>query len=219
MKKSFAVIGLGSFGTSLLLELTRLGAEVLAIDVNAELINNVSKYTDTAVAANSTDESVLRELGVERIDHVIVSIGQNVQDSILTVIILKELGVKYVTVKVETDYHRKIVEKLGADEVITPEKAAGERLARKIVTTNVVDFWSLDNNYSIFQLKAGKGVFGKTLLLLDTTNKYDITIALIKRGTETIMPKADTMILEGDELLVVGLNKNIKKFDDKVNNR
>ncbi len=219
MKKSFAVIGLGSFGTSLLLELTRLGAEVLAIDVNAELINNVSKYTDTAVAANSTDESVLRELGVERIDHVIVSIGQNVQDSILTVIILKEIGVKYITVKVETDYHRKIVEKLGADEVITPEKAAGERLARKIVTTNVVDFWSLDNDFSIYQLKAGKGVFGKTLLLLDTTNKYDIAIALIKRGNETIMPKADTMILEGDELLVVGLNKKIKKFDDKVNNR
>ncbi len=219
MRKSFAVIGLGSFGTSLLLELTRLGAEVLAIDVNEDLINNVSKYTDTAVAANSTDESVLRELGVERIDHVIVSIGQNVQDSILTVIILKEIGVKYITVKVETDYHRKIVEKLGADEVITPEKAAGERLARKIVTTNVVDFWSLDNDFSIYQLKAGKGVFGKTLLLLDTTNKYDIAIALIKRGNETIMPKADTMILEGDELLVVGLNKKIKKFDDKVNNR
>ncbi len=217
MKKSFAVIGLGSFGTSLLLELTRLGAEVLAIDVNEDLINNVSKYTDTAVCANSTDESVLRELGVERIDHVIVSIGQNVQDSIMTVIILKEIGVKYITVKVETDYHRKIVQKLGADEVITPEKAAGERLARKIVTTNVVDFWSVDPDYSIYQLKAGKGVVGKTLMLLDSSNKYDINIALIKRGKDTLMPKADTMILEGDELLVVGLNKKIRKFDDKVN--
>ncbi len=217
MKKSFAVIGLGSFGISLLLELTRLGAEVLAIDVNEELINNVSKYTDTAVAANSTDESVLRELGVEKIDHVIVSIGQNVQDSIMTVIMLKELGVKYITVKVETDYHRKIVQKLGADEVITPEKAAGERLARKIVTTNVVDFWSVDQDYSIYQLKAGKGVVGKSLLLLDTTNKHDIAITLIKRGKETFMPKADTVILEGDELLVIGLNKKVKKFDDKVN--
>ena len=138
---TFAVIGCGQFGGSVVEELARQGADVLAIDCNEEVI-----------ILDSTDEEALRSIGIRNIDHVIVGIGQNIQASILTVLLLKEIGVNKVTVKVVNDYHKKVILKIGADSVIQPEKDTGKRLAHQMLSDFVLDYLVLSDTYSIVEL-------------------------------------------------------------------
>lgn len=195
MKKEYAVIGLGRFGGSICKALSEEGLEVMAMDMNEDRVNEYAKIASHAVIGDSTDESVLKNLGIRNFDHVIVAIGENIQASILTTIMLKELGVKMVTVKAQNDYHEKVLNKIGADRIVHPERDMGRRIAHKIISNNVLDYLELSDEYSLIEIVANSRLAGHSLLDLDIRARYGINIVAIKRGKEVIVsPLADEMI-------------------------
>ncbi|MGN1401877.1 MAG: potassium channel family protein [Bacillus sp. (in: firmicutes)] len=217
MKKEFAVIGLGRFGGSICRELVALGMEVLAIDTDEDRVNEFAAIASHAVIGDTTDEAMLKSLGIRNFDHVIVAIGDNIQASILTTLILKELGVKGITVKAQNDYHEKVLNKIGADHVVHPERDMGRRIAHKIVSNNVLDYLELSDEHSLVEIVAPKTLDGKTLLDLDIRARYGINIVAFKRGRNIIVsPQADEEMKEGDVLIVIGSDMAINRFEKKV---
>lgn len=217
MKKEFAVIGLGRFGGSICRELVELGMEVMAIDKNEEKINEFANIVSHAVVGNSVDENVLKSLGIRNFEHVIVAIGLDIQASILTTLILKELGVNKITVKAQNDYHEKVLKKIGADHIVHPERDMGKRIAHHIVSNNVLDYLELSDEHSIVEIKASKRLDGHTMMDLDIRARYGITIVAIKRGQDIIVsPQATEPIKENDVLIVIGADSDINRFEKKV---
>lgn len=215
IRKQFVVIGLGRFGGSVCKELVHQGHEVLAMDTDEQKVNDYAQIATHAVVANSTDESTLRSLGIRNFENVVVAIGDNIQASILTTLLLKELGVKNVLVKAKNDYHHKVLEKIGADQIVHPENDMGRRVAQQMADEKVIDFIELSNEYSIVELIATAKLEGKTLVQLDIRAKYGVTILAIKKGEEiNISPLPDYKICSGDLLIVIGHNKDIKRFED-----
>ncbi|WP_226566985.1 potassium channel family protein [Bacillus stratosphericus] len=216
MKKEYAVIGLGRFGGSICKALSEEGLEVMAMDMNEDRVNEYAKIASHAVIGDSTDESVLKNLGIRNFDHVIVAIGENIQASILTTIMLKELGVKMVTVKAQNDYHEKVLNKIGADRIVHPERDMGKRIAHKIISNNVLDYLELSDEYSLIEIVANTRLAGHTLLDLDIRARYGINIVAIKRGKEVIVsPLADEMIQKEDVLIVIGSVADIGRFEKR----
>ncbi|RZI50951.1 TrkA family potassium uptake protein [Aeribacillus pallidus] len=217
MKKEFAVIGLGRFGGSICRTLSEEGAEVLAIDVDEDRVNEFANIVSHAVVADTTDEAVLKSLGIRNFDHVIVAIGDNIQASILTTIMLKELGVKHITVKAQNDYHEKVLSKIGADTVVHPERDMGRRLAHNLLSNNVLDYLELSEEHSIVEIAANRNIAGHSLIELDIRAKYGINIVAIKRNNEIIVsPQATEVIKAGDILIVIGADVDIARFEKKV---
>ncbi|MDF1506758.1 TrkA family potassium uptake protein [Robertmurraya sp. DFI.2.37] len=219
VKKEFAVIGLGRFGGSIVRELAEQGMEVMAIDTKEERVNEFSMIASHAVMGDTTDESVLKGLGIRNFDHVIVAIGDNIQASILTTLMLKELGVKHITVKAQNDYHEKVLLKIGADTVVHPERDMGKRIAHKMVSNSVLDYLELSDEHSIVEIVAGGAMIGHTILELDIRAKYGINIVAIKRGNDiNVSPQANEVILQNDILIVIGADSDISRFEKKVMN-
>lgn len=217
MKKEFAVIGLGRFGGSICRTLSEQGMEVMAIDTNEDRVNQYSMIASHAVVGDSTDESVIKGLGIRNFDHVIVAIGDNIQASILTTLILKELGVKNITVKAQNDYHEKVLRKIGADHVVHPERDMGKRIANNIVSNNVLDYLELSDEHSIVEIVARDKLAGHTIIDLDIRAKYGINIVAIKRNNDIIVsPQANDTIEEDDILIVIGADIDISRFEKKV---
>ncbi|MFD2443348.1 potassium channel family protein [Bacillus sp. CGMCC 1.16607] len=217
MKKEFAVIGLGRFGGSICRALAEQGMEVMAIDNNEERVNQYAMIASHAVVGDTTDETVLKSLGIRNFDHVIVAIGDDIQSSILTTLILKELGVKNITVKAQNDYHEKVLLKIGADHVVHPERDMGRRIAHNIVSNNVLDYLELSDEHSIVEIVASNKLDGHSLIDLDIRAKYGINIVAIKRGDEILVsPQAGEIILQGDILIVIGADADINRFEKKV---
>ncbi|MGM9928244.1 MAG: potassium channel family protein [Bacillus sp. (in: firmicutes)] len=217
MKKEFAVIGLGRFGGSICRELIKLGVEVLAIDHVEERVNEFASIASHAVIGDTTDESVLKSLGIRNFDHVIVAIGDDIQASILTTLMLKELGVKDITVKAQNDYHEKVLRKIGADHVVHPERDMGRRIAHKIVSNNVLDYLELSDEHSLVEIVASEKLDGKSLIDLDIRARYGINIVGFKRANEIIVsPQANEIIQKGDVLIVIGADNDITRFEKKV---
>jgi len=216
-RKEFAVIGLGRFGGSICRTLSEQGMEVLAIDIDEDRVNEFASIASHAVVGDSTDESVLKSLGIRNFDHVIVAIGDNIQASILTTIILKELGVKHITVKATNDYHEKVLKKIGADQVVHPERDMGERIAYNIISNNVLDYLQLSEEHSIVEIVASERLDGHSLLELDIRARYGINIVAIKRGNDIIVsPLASEIIRAGDILIVIGADEDIDRFETKL---
>jgi trk system potassium uptake protein len=216
-KKEFAVIGLGRFGGSICRTLSEQGMEVLAIDIDEDRVNEFASIASHAVVGDSTDESVLKSLGIRNFDHVIVAIGDNIQASILTTIILKELGVKHITVKATNDYHEKVLKKIGADQIVHPERDMGERIAHNIISNNVLDYLELSDEHSIVEIVASERLDGHSLLELDIRARYGINIVAIKRGNDIIVsPLASEIIRKDDILIVIGADEDIDRFEAKV---
>ncbi len=138
--KSFAVIGLGRFGTAVAKVLAELGNEVLAVDKDPEVIKEVSSLVTYAVEADVMDETVLRDLGISNMDAVVISIGSDLQASIMATLISKELGVKRVVAKAQTELHGKVLKKIGADRIIFPERDMGSRVAHNLTSRNILDY-------------------------------------------------------------------------------
>lgn len=217
MKKEFAVIGLGRFGGSICRTLAEQGIEVMGIDNNEERVDEYSTIASHAVVANTTDEKVLKSLGIRNFDHVVVAIGDDIQASILTTIMLKELGVKKVTVKAQNDYHEKVLVKIGADHVVHPERDMGRRIANNIISNNVLDYLELSDEHSIVEIVASEKIDGYSILHLDVRAKYGINIVAIKRRDEIIVsPQANEMIYKEDILIVIGADVDINRFEKKV---
>ncbi|WP_102347098.1 potassium channel family protein [Bacillus sp. Marseille-P3661] len=217
MKKEFAVIGLGRFGGSICKTLVQEGMEVLAIDSDEDKVHQFSDIVSHAVVADSTDESVLKSLGIRNFDHIIVAIGDNIQASILTTLILKELGAEKITVKAQNDYHEKVLIKIGADQVVHPERDMGRRIANNMISNNVLDYLELSDEHSIVELIASKKMDGKTLVELDIRAKYGCNIVAIKRNNNIMVsPIAKERIQEGDILIVIGADSDIDRFEKKI---
>lgn len=214
MKQEFAVIGLGRFGGSVCRELSMEGMHVLAIDRDEEKINEYKNIATYAVIADATDEVTLKELGIRNIDHVIVAIGDNIQASILTTVILTELGIKKITVKAQNDYHEKILNKIGANQVVHPERDMGKRIAHSIISNNILDYLELSDDHSIVEVKASKKMIGKTLIDLDIRANYGCNVVAIKQGKEiNVSPSADDVLQMDDILIVIGSDKDISGFE------
>lgn len=214
MKQNFAVMGLGRFGGSICKELSEEGMQVLAVDNDEERVNEFKNIASHAVIADTTDEDALRELGLKNIDHVIVAIGENIQASILTTVILTDLDVKKITVKAQNDYHEKILNKIGVDQVVHPERDMGKRIAHHLISNNILDYLELSDEYSIVEVRAGRKMVGRTLVDLDIRMKYGCNVVAIKGDSGiTISPGSDVVLKADDVLIVVGADKDISKFE------
>lgn len=217
MKKEFVVIGLGRFGGSIVNELVELDAEVMAIDISPDRVEEYAQIATTAVSADTTDESALRSLGIRNFEHVVVAIGENIQASILTTLILKEIGVKHITVKAQNDYHAKVLRKIGADQVVHPERDMGKRIANNMVSNNILDYLELSDEYSIVEIRANEKLAGSTLIDLDIRAKYGVNIVAIKRHTQILVsPQAIEEIELNDILIVIGSDVDIHRFEKKA---
>src|SRR5690625_4724129 len=217
MNRDFAVIGLGRFGSSICKELTLEGMNVLAIDIDENKVNEFKNVALHAVIADSTDEEVLKELGIKNIDHVIVAIGDNIQASILTTVILSELGIKKITVKAQNDYHEKILNKIGAHQVVHPERDMRKRIAHRIMSNNILDYLELSEEYSIVEIKVSHKMVGKTLKNLDIRAKYGCNVIGIKRANHiNVSPSADEILDDNDILIVTGADQDIDMFEKNL---
>jgi trk system potassium uptake protein TrkA len=214
MKKQFAIVGMGRFGSSVARTLSGLGFEVLAIDQDEQRTQDVANFVTHAVQADATDEDAMRALGLGNFDVVVVAIGQDIQSSILTTIILKEMGVPTVIVKAQNELHGKVVRKIGADKVIYPERDMGQRVAHHLVSPNILDYIELSEDYSIVELKANSKMVGKNLRQLDIRAKHRCNVIAIKTGDKmNIAPHAEDLITENDVLIIVGKNKDLNNFE------
>ncbi len=217
MKKSFIVIGLGRFGSSVAKTLALMNCDVLAVDINEDSVSQISRIVPHCVIADASKEQVLRELGVKSIDHAVVAIGNNLQASILTVVNLKKLGVSRITVRADVEGHREVYETLGATEVIIPEETAAESLANQITSDTIKDYYLVASNYAIAQVSIGRD-FEENLIKLDLRNNYDINIVgIIKPSGEFSIPRGTDNLKKGDTAVVVGTKLKIKKFDEFLN--
>jgi trk system potassium uptake protein len=217
VRKNFAVIGLGRFGGSICRTLSDEGFEVLAIDKNEERVNAYAMIASHAAVGDTTDEAVLKSLGIRNFDHVIVAIGDDIQSSILTTLILKELGVNHITVKAQNDYHEKVLVKIGADKVVHPERDMGRRIANNMASSSVLDYLELSDEHSIVEIVANNKISGHTIIDLDIRKKYGLNIVAIKRGMDIIVsPKANEDIQANDVLIVIGTDEDIDRFERKV---
>lgn len=217
MKKDFAVIGLGRFGGSICRELSKEGKQVLAIDRDEQRVNKYKDIAYHAVILDATDEDSLKEIGIQNFEHVIVAIGENIQASILTTVILTDLRVEQVTVKAQNDYHEKILRKLGVEDVVHPERDMGRRIAQHIISDNILDYLDLSDDHSIVEVRAGKKMIGKSLLQLNIRAKYGCNVVAVKRGENiNASPSPDYIFSKDDILLVIGNNLDIKHFEKQL---
>lgn len=217
MKKQFAVIGLGRFGGSITKALSRAGYEVLAIDTNEEKVNHFANVATHAVVADATEENTLKSLGIRNFDHVVVAIGDNIQSSILTTLMLVEQDVNHITVKAQNDYHEKVLLKIGAHKVVHPERDMGIRIAHNIVSKNVLDYLELSDEYSIVELVAGSMVDGKSLIELDLRAIYDCNVMAVKRDEDVnVSPSPDDILYDGDIIIVIGADEDITRMEEEL---
>ncbi|MBE6049889.1 MAG: TrkA family potassium uptake protein [Clostridium sp.] len=218
-KKQFVVVGIGRFGYSVAKTLYELGNDVLVIDEDEERVQEISDEVTHAVQMDATDESAIKSLGMRNFDVAIVSIGGNIQSSIMVTLLLKELGVKYIIAKGNNELHAKVLYKIGADRVILPEKDMGIRVAHNIVSSNILDYIELSEDYSILEIEALEIWVGKSLKDLRLRSTYEINVMAIKRGDEVnISPTADEVIREKDILVAIGAGKNLDKLEGMIVN-
>lgn len=212
--KQFLVLGLGRFGTSLAKTLCELGQEVLAVDSDEELVSDIAPHVTQAIQLDATDESLLASLGVQNFDAAVVSIGQNTRDSILVCVLLKELGVPYLIAKANDELHAKVLRKIGADRVIFPERDMGARLARNILTPNVLDLMNLSDGYQIIEIRVPSKWIGESLISLNVRRRYGLNILAIHRSGRFLASPAPDMLFEKEDiLLVMGRTEDIERLE------
>ena len=216
-KKSFAVIGLGQFGISIVEELVDNGMDVIAIDSSEEAVKKISALLPTVAIANATDDEALKELGIKDVDAAIVAFGSHIESSVLTTVILKELGVKSIIVRADDPYYVPILKKLGATEVTMPQKAAGIALANRLGNEDFKDFYKLDDKYSVVSIVINSAYVPQQLKDMFSKDKYGVNIVLIMRNGRSFVPGGNDSILPDDTIFVVGGTKEIRAFREAVN--
>lgn len=213
VKKQYAVIGLGRFGTSVARRLHDAGQEVLGIDVNEERVEDAEKYVTHAVVADTTDEKALTSIGIRNFDVVIVAIGNDIQSSILTVMLLKDLGVKKIIAKCQGKRHGHVLDKIGADWLIYPERDMGERVANQLLSPNMLNYIELSKEYNIEEIMIPTKMAEKSLRQLDIRAKYNVSvIAIISNGEIIVSPSPDQIIHREDILVMIGNREDLAKF-------
>jgi len=205
--KSYVVIGLGRFGQGVARQLCQLGAEVLAMDLRGDLVQQVANDVTHAVVGDAQDKEVLRALGVKDFDCAVIAIGEDLAASVLTAMNLQELGVPYIVCKAHDETHRRVLEKLGVQRVVIPEKDQAQRLARSLHSHNVLEYIELSEEYGILEVPAPKSWVGKSLKELNVRAKLGVNIIAVESDrTTNVSPSADYRILSEDVLVVLGDN-------------
>ncbi|MGV8146197.1 MAG: potassium channel family protein [Alkaliphilus sp.] len=213
--KQFVVIGCGRFGTSVAETLYSMGNEVLAIDSSEEIIQNIAPNVTHAVQAEATDEYALKALGIGNFDVAIISIAGNIQSSIMAALIIKEMGVKYIVGKAQSELHAKVLTKIGVDRVVFPEREMGKRVARNLMTSNIVDFIELSPEYSIIETILPEKWANKTLVAIDVRANYNVSVMAIKNGSKmNVAPQATEVLKKDDILVIIGHNDDLKKIEN-----
>ncbi|WP_194190585.1 potassium channel family protein [Clostridium chrysemydis] len=216
-KRQFVVIGLGRFGSSVAETLYGLGNDVLVIDKDEDLIQDISDKVTHAVQMDATDENALRSLGLRNFDVAVVTIGSNIQASVMVTLLVKELGVRYIIAKGNSDLHAKVLYKIGADRVILPEKDMGVRVAHNLVSESILDFIELSPDYSIMEIESLEEWTGSTLGELKLRSKYGINVMAIKRGDEiNLSPLADDVVEAKDILIAIGSAEDLSKLEGMI---
>jgi trk system potassium uptake protein TrkA len=215
-KRDFVVFGLGKFGRSVAQTLSKNGCDVLAIDINEEIIQDISERVTHAVQADVTDSEALHALGVRNFDVAIIAISNNMQSSIMATILAKELGVPFVIAKAQNEIHKRVLEKVGADKVVFPEREIGVRIANNLISDNFVDYVELSEEYSIVELSVKDEWIGKTLKELNLRAKYSINVMAIRTGDDvlTITPGPNQVLKDGDVMVVIGSNVELQKINN-----
>lgn len=211
-KKQFAVIGLGTFGYNVAVELAKKGRQVLAIDIDTEIVNNISQFVTQALVADATDEKAMQQAGVGDCDSVIVSIGESIETSILATLIVKELGVKNIIVKCTSQWHSKVAAKLGADTVVYPEFEMAKKLVDSIVTPNILEQIELSKDYNLVEIVAPKEFLGKAIKNSGIRSNYGVNIIAVRRQVPVINDAGETDIKE-EVVMVPGPDDEISRND------
>ena len=215
--KQFVIIGLGRFGSSVAKTLYALGHDVLAIDSNEDLVQEISDSVTHAVQMDATDENALRTLGLRNFDVAVVTIAANIQASVMATLLVKDMGIKYIIAKGNSDLHAKVLYKIGADRVILPEKDMGVRVAHNLVSSSILDYIELSPDYSIIEIESPKEWYGKSMKELSLRSKYGINVMAIKRNNEVnISPDADDVINKDDIVVAIGSAEDLTKLEGKI---
>lgn len=217
MRKTFMVIGLGRFGSCVARVLVSNKCDIIAIDKNEKSVRDLSKIVNNCVIADSTSLSVLSDLDANKVDHAIVAIGNNLQASILTVINLKKLGVRKITVRADDITYKEVFEALGATDVIVPEESSAISLGNQIMSDSVLDYYGVSDDYAMVKIIVGKAFVPKNLIELNLRALFDINIVGITRNNKFFIPRGTDSIDPDDVVVVVGTRSKIAKLDDFFN--
>ncbi|BCS36026.1 potassium transporter Trk [Luteitalea sp. TBR-22] len=213
-KRLYAVIGLGRFGSAVASTLIALGQEVIGVDDDEDRVREMGELTTNALQIDATDIRALRQAGVGEADVAIISIGENIEASLLIVMQVKDLGVQTIIAKAASPLHGRILEKLGVSRVIFPEREMAERTARSLVIPNALDYISLSREFSLVEVGVPASFIGHTLRSIDLRARHGLTLVAIKRQVggkeETVVsPQADEVLREGDVLALLGSNEKL----------
>ena len=213
MKKTYAVFGLGRYGTAVAKELVDNGMEVIAVDSDERIINAAADELPICKCADITDPDVIRQLGISNVDVVIIAMANNLESSVMAVTLCKEIGVKTVIAKCANEMHQKILTRVGADTVVFPENESGIRLAKNLLSSGFVDMVSLAKNVSMVELDVKPEWAGSNLIELNLRKKYSVNVVALRRGdmvSVDIDPHA--ALLESDKLIVIANAEKLAKL-------
>lgn len=214
-KKQYVVFGIGRFGSALCKALSEMGHEVLAVDSNEENIRLITPHVTQALQLNATDEEAMHSIGVRNFDAVVVSIGDNLRDSILVTMLCKELGAKYLLGKATDELHAKMLKKMGADRVVFPERDMGIRVAKTLVSPKVLDLINLTGDYTMADIQTPESWIGHSIREIDIRKRFNVNVLGVHRDDDILMNlTAETRILEGDDLLVLGRRGDVERIEN-----
>jgi trk system potassium uptake protein len=203
--KQVAVIGLGRFGSSVARTLAESGCEVLAVDADETRVKAIADEVTDAVRANALEEEALRALGLRNFEVVVVAIGHEVEASILVTVLLKEMGIPKIVAKAQDELHGRVLQKVGADMVVFPERDMGVRVAHTLISRNVIDEIQLSTDYSILEMVVPHRFLGRNLKELELRQRFGLTILAVRREDRIIVsPDAEQTLEEGDILVALG---------------
>lgn len=215
VEKQFAIIGLGRFGSNMAKALYKMGYEVLAVDRSAEKVQELSDEVTHVVQADATDENALRAMGISNFDVVVVAIGEDVQANIMATLQLKEIGVPYIVATARNNLQAKLLEKIGADRVVSPERDMARRVAYNLASTSVMDYIELSPKFSIVEITVPKAFLNKTLAESNIRAKYGINVVAIKRDDRLIIsPLPSEELKKNDIAVIVGSNEGINGLEE-----
>lgn len=211
--KTYAVFGLGRYGQAVAKELHDSGAEVIGVDIHETIVNEAAAYLPVCKCADVTDAAVLRQLGIDEVDAVIVAMANSLESSVLAVALCKEIGVPRVIVKCGNETHRKILQRVGADKVVFPENESGIRLAKNLLSSGFVDVIELSRDVSMIEMDVRPEWVGKTLIELGLRKKYSLNVAAIREHGEVSIDIDPQRPLEaGMKLIVIADGNKINKL-------
>ena len=213
--KRVVVIGLGIFGSQLARQLYESGLEVVAIDKNRDVVQRIKDHSTKAVLADATDKEVLESIGIDAKDTVVISFGEDLSASTLLTLYLKEMKVKEIIVKVPNEDYKRILLKVGASEAIIPEREMANKVARSIISPNVLEYLPISEDYTIVELAPPTAFIGKSLVELDLRKKYNLQVIAIRdvlADKLQLVPRASAVIKDSDVLVIIGREEDIRKI-------